>query len=252
MAATARGAEARPPGRAFSLPAIVTGIVSSLHPDNVAEKRQQLRDAAFEPNLFRDLQERFPSITPPLEGIETFLHRKGFNKNAIRPAAKAYLDTLLFLEQAGATESHGTVDDDGAESKKSNGDVNPQFGDAQVGDLIQWEINGVLQLEESKRVRLVDEVDGRLFVAVEGSETGIPMEQVIVEERPKQDAQLPRFKIETPVDEGEKLAEGWKEERLIDDGGEEIFIRYRGDPSRDRYTFIRDYLDFKLGRMKVD
>ena len=37
---------------------------------------------------------------------------------------------------------------------------------------------------------------------------------------------------------------------MIDDGGEEIFIRYRGDPTQERYTFIRDYLDFKLSRMK--
>ena len=46
------------------------------------------------------------------------------------------------------------------------------------------------------------------------------------------------------------LADGWKEERLIDDGGEEIFIRYRGEPTAERYTYIRDYLDFKLARVK--
>jgi len=40
------------------------------------------------------------------------------------------------------------------------------------------------------------------------------------------------------------------EERLIDDGGEEVFICYRGEPTHERYTYIRDYLDFKLSRMK--
>lgn len=44
--------------------------------------------------------------------------------------------------------------------------------------------------------------------------------------------------------------EGWEEERLIDDDGDVIYILYRGKPSRDRYEYIRDYLDFKIARMK--
>ena len=42
----------------------------------------------------------------------------------------------------------------------------------------------------------------------------------------------------------------WREERLLDDGGEEIFLPYKGEPSKERYEFVRDYLDFKLKRMK--
>ena len=41
-----------------------------------------------------------------------------------------------------------------------------------------------------------------------------------------------------------------KEAGGLDDAGEEIFIRYKGDPSKARYEFIRDYLDFKLKRLK--
>jgi hypothetical protein len=48
----------------------------------------------------------------------------------------------------------------------------------------------------------------------------------------------------------EALPGEWPEERLLDDGGEEIFVRYKGDPSKERYEFIRDYLDFKIKRMK--
>lgn len=78
-----------------------------LHPDSDAEKLAELRAAAFEPRLFQDLQERYPNMMPPEDGIVMFLNRKGFNQNAIRPAAKAYLQTLAFLEEAGANESHG-------------------------------------------------------------------------------------------------------------------------------------------------
>jgi len=42
----------------------------------------------------------------------------------------------------------------------------------------------------------------------------------------------------------------WREERLLDEAGEAIFIRYKGDPSKERDEFIRDYLDFKIKRIK--
>lgn len=79
-----------------------------LHPNNDDEQREQLRAAALEPQLFRELQERFPNMIPPEEGVTTYLNRQGFNQSAIRPAAKAYLQTLLFLKEAGASDSNGT------------------------------------------------------------------------------------------------------------------------------------------------
>lgn len=79
-----------------------------LHPDSPEEKATELRAAAFEPQLFRDLQERWPNMVPPEDGVVMFLNRKGFNQSAIRPAAKAYLQTLLFLEEEGGSESHGS------------------------------------------------------------------------------------------------------------------------------------------------
>jgi hypothetical protein len=41
----------------------------------------------------------------------------------------------------------------------------------------------------------------------------------------------------------------WIEEILIDDGGDEIKMSYRGKATISRYEFIRDYLDFKINRM---
>lgn len=79
-----------------------------LHPDDANEKRRELHAAAFEPRLFQDLQERYPNMTPPEDGVVSYLNRLGFNQTAIRPAVKAYLQTLLFLEEQGAIESHGS------------------------------------------------------------------------------------------------------------------------------------------------
>jgi hypothetical protein len=55
--------------------------------------------------------------------------------------------------------------------------------------------------------------------------------------------------LELPEGRG-STRKGWKEERLLDDEGGEIFISYQGEPSVARYEFIRDYMDFKVSRAK--
>ena len=179
----------------------VTALAQAvLHPDNEAEKRRALREAAFGSGLFQELQERWPNMVPPEDGVVTYLYRQGFNQSAIKPAARAYLQTLSLLEEAGAGESHGLEQRPGADSTppdEGRGGDHPErtFCGAAVGDLVQWESQGVLKLETPKRVRLVSE-DGQ-WIAVEGSEAGIPMEQVIVEERaPPAAVAAPRFALD--------------------------------------------------------
>ncbi len=156
-----------------------------LHPNTDQEKRRSLRQAAFHSALFQELQERWPDITPPEDGVVTYLNRQGFNQSAIKPAARAYLQTLAFLEEAGASESHGSAVDDGPDSSLPEGDAGDDagltYGGARVGDHIQWETGGALQLERPTRVRLISD-DGQ-WVAVDGSMSWIPMSQTIVEDR---------------------------------------------------------------------
>jgi hypothetical protein len=91
-----------------------------LHPSTDNEKRQALFSAAFAPQLFQDLRERWPNMIPPEDGVVTYLNRKGFNQTAIRPAARAYLQTLHHLEEAGASESHGNGGSEQPESLASD------------------------------------------------------------------------------------------------------------------------------------
>jgi hypothetical protein len=172
-----------------------------LHPNSEDEKRNALRAAAFEPQLFQELHDRWPDMVPPEDGVITYLNRQGFNQSAIKPAARAYLQTLAYLRDAGVGESdsHGAEPTRGAESSSSDmGDGEqkpvPVYGGARVGDCIQWEADGALQFGIPARVRWVSEDDR--WVAVEGSDTGIPMSEDIVHERvgspPIPPAQPPR------------------------------------------------------------
>lgn len=78
-----------------------------LHPNDAAEKRQELHAAALEPSLFREMRERWPDMIPPEEAVISYFNRRGFNPSAIRPAARAYLQTLLYLEEEDDSDSHG-------------------------------------------------------------------------------------------------------------------------------------------------
>lgn len=154
-----------------------------LHADTEQLRRERVFDAAMEPSLFRELRERFTGIAvPPEDGVVTYLNRQGFNPNAVRPAAKAFLETMRYLEEFGATESHGSGSS-GVASSDSTPSISEEveYGGAEVGDLIQWEVGGSLRLPKSQRVRAIS--NDREWVFIEQSETGIPMNQVIVEEK---------------------------------------------------------------------
>ena len=47
----------------------------------------------------------------------------------------------------------------------------------------QWEADGVLKLETAARVRAIQEHSGQKWVFIEGSETGIPVSQIRVEQK---------------------------------------------------------------------
>lgn len=91
---------------------------------------------------------------------------------------------MSYLKELGATDSHGAKSPDARNSTAPHGGKTPPvYGGANVGDLIQWEADGVLCLPNAARVRAVRPHEGKEWVFVEGSETGIPMEQVIVEQK---------------------------------------------------------------------
>lgn len=147
-----------------------------LHPSDDAERINNLREAALAPRLYQEIRDQFPDLSmPPEAGVVTYLNRRGFNPNAVPTAAKAFLKTAKWVEELGEPES------------SSNGvaiDIQSQTADrasvsASIGDLIQWESGGALQFETPRRVRWVS--DDGAWLAVEGSDTGIPMSQVTVE-----------------------------------------------------------------------
>lgn len=168
--------------------------IDIIHPDpkNVSDKARALLEAGMKPQVFKDLHDRF-GLHVSEDALRSYLIRSNFQNIAINPVINSYLETCRFLEQEKAFESGGIGGESGADSLDPEGSLETVFGGAKVGDLIQWESGGALQMEKPMRVREVSP-DGQ-WVAVEGSETGIPMGEVIVEERAPATVTPPTFKL---------------------------------------------------------
>ncbi|MEO0384856.1 MAG: hypothetical protein AAF234_15020 [Pseudomonadota bacterium] len=191
-----------------------------IHAENDEERRENLLAAASEPKLFMELRDRFAGIAvPPEDGVVTYLNRQEFNPSAVKPAAKAFLQTMTYIEELKADQSH---------SDQSSGMVLPdaaKYGDAKVGDFVQWESQGTLQFPKPLRVR--DVSDDGLWVAVEGSRTGIPMSEVTVETiAAPETATPPIFEFDEPEQKPSGGFEEWFRAKV---GAEkQVLISYRG------------------------
>ena len=181
-----------------------------LHPENEQAHAHSLVEAGTKPQAFKQIRDRFPGHVSE-ESLRSYLIREGFQNVAIAPVMNAYFETFRFLEQQKAFESGGTASESSAKPEPVKIGEEPIFGGAKVGDLVQWESGGVLMMEAPMRVRLVRTVDGIEYVAVEGNEKGIPMSEVIVEERGATAITPPTFKFVESIGSqggGEKVQPG--------------------------------------------
>lgn len=96
-----------------------------LHPHNPQEKKEALLEAAYNPELFSEIQENWPDGFVSENSLKTYLMRKGFATVAVQPALKAYQETYGFLQQEHATESHGHDDRPVRESPNVSGSKEP-------------------------------------------------------------------------------------------------------------------------------
>ncbi len=73
--------------------------VDVLHPDTDESKEIALRLAAENPELFKDISERFPDGQPSEAALKSFLLRSGFTDAAISPARRAYMETMEYVRE---------------------------------------------------------------------------------------------------------------------------------------------------------
>jgi len=134
-----------------------------------------LKRAALKPKLFNDLWSQYG---PNLPSDDTLAHELVSAQNFLVDTAidviKQYKKNIEFAKLSDS-------------DKMSAGDEESR---PKIGDFIQWESQGMLQFPEPKRVVAIS--DDGTHLRVEGSMTGIPVEQARVESPPKgSDAGIP-------------------------------------------------------------
>jgi hypothetical protein len=207
-------------------------------------KQEVLKRVALKPKSLSKYFTLWGVDRPPDEVcLDQLALKGGFTEAAAKLFLQVYDNTIAFAKLADSDISHALLDTDEDDAV----DDPPPPPEVEVGDLVQREADGVLSFPKALRVRKIAEDQGHKWVFVDGVEGAFLMNEAIIEAKGHGGGASTLVPPRLPLDD---LPPEWREERLLDETGEEIFVRYKGDPSKERYEFIRDYLDFKLKRMK--
>jgi len=135
-----------------------------------------LKAAALSPPIYKELAKEYPGLSVSDTTLKSVLIAdKKFNPKSVDDFTRGLRTTLAFagLSNTPAIESQRDKED-GADN------LRPQ---PKVGDHVQWVSGGALQFSEPMRVRGLSD-DGE-WVFIEGSDTGLPVEELTIEEPAK-------------------------------------------------------------------
>lgn len=141
------------------------------------EDRDTLRRVfARTPPLLGHLTHQWGDRVPPDHVARTYLKTEvGLNDQSARAVLGIYKDNLNYAGHGGDPESRESQDSAPISDSPS---AEIKRATVKVGDFVQWTSEGVLQFPSPKRVRWVDESGD--WIAVDGSDAGIPASQVEV------------------------------------------------------------------------
>lgn len=205
-----------------------------------ADKANLRDEFARAPQLFAHLLEHWGGGTVEDAVARTYLKTSlGMNEQSARSALGIYKSNLTHLKDKAVLKPFEQIGEIG-DSLVDEDDI--QFGGARVGDYVDWESNGVVGNAEPMKV--VGISDNQAWVFVEESDTGLPMDQVIVrsdiKSTPRTDAPANPFK-KAVVEEDEKIAEGYRSEMFDTDEGK-VTISWPSDLSAQSVEDMKDWL----------
>lgn len=163
-----------------------------LNPD-AAAKEKAIKEAALAPKIHRQVWQKW-GANPPEASMRFALLTEWeprFNPNTVDTFIREYRDTIKFAKLSESDKLATEVKDNGDEGKSDTPYV------PQIGDFVQWELNGVLQFKEPQRIRDISP-DGK-FAFVDGQFSGLHVEQLIREKAPEN---VPPPRVPPPLKQG--------------------------------------------------
>jgi hypothetical protein len=154
--------------------------------EDETEKRQNIFRVAMTPTAHKLLHEEYQDGLASDGTVLHHLHGLGFNEAAARELLDEFKDTASYI---GLYESRKSVDKAPVkEDSRVADDVPPAV---EVGDMIQWVLNGADQFPDGALVEAVHPSGTWLWVSEKHTKSGIPMEQVELLEHGKADPGAP-------------------------------------------------------------
>ena len=205
--------------------------------EDQTEKLALIREMALTPPIHQRLFDKFAEGIKSDATAQHFLvFDEGYNKTAAAELVTEFKETA---DYAGLYKPVSIVD-----KLPSTAEEKPAFPFApEVGDLVQVEIGGALQLPKPARVRALQEHEGQQWVFIEGSETGIPVAQIVVD---KKAAEVPPVVLPPRLAEEKRAPQpGLKEEKNSLDEGEAVLIlpeQLSADSVRDLEYWLKGVL----------
>lgn len=99
-----------------------------LHPETEQEEAEALFEAAHTPNLFQEINEKWPDTPPSDANLRSYLIRRGFNQNAVDQVIKVYRSAMTLASVE--VEGHDSPDDACDKPVKQVDTVQPSGGKA--------------------------------------------------------------------------------------------------------------------------
>ncbi|EHL24155.1 hypothetical protein KYG_04225 [Acidovorax sp. NO-1] len=138
--------------------------------DDSPERAEALHACARMPKIYAELLSKYGEELPSDATLTYYLRKdKDFNPKTVDAFIKDFRKSLAFA--GGALKAPSGMSDD------HPGSDAPQ---AEVGDVVQWELNGALQFPAPRKIVAKHEHEGRWWAQIEGSLTGVPLDQLTV------------------------------------------------------------------------
>lgn len=135
------------------------------------ERAVALRECARMPKIYAELLTKYGEELPSDSTLNYYLRKdKDFNPKTVDAFIKDFRKSLAVAGGAMKLPNEkGGGDDTVSET--------PQV---EIGDLVQWESNGVLQFASPRRVIAKQEHEGHWWAQVDGSATGVLLDELIL------------------------------------------------------------------------
>lgn len=221
-------------GEKLKLSGLARDIIQDVRP-NSPDREKAIQRAALTPKLHREIWDEFGGNLPADDHLTyTLIRQREFTKSGAEEFIAQFRATLAYAKlTAGSKISDERTD-------KTTVDAEPEVPSVGIGDYVQWTSGGTDQFPLPRRVKGLS--DDKKFVFVEGTETGLPSQEVT-----RVDPPVRRQPLGQPTQLAGRV--GMIQEAITLDEGQFV-IQWPSRISAEEYKDLEEWLTIMLRRVK--